>query len=283
MTAAAPAILPNVDRDAYDQIAAINWSTLRYIEISAHLLNFRQQHPRKDTPALYRGRALHCALFEPERFFGEYAFEPDFGDCRFRENKVRRDAWREEHADRELLPAAEYDLVQRVASAVYEHRVARAFLVGGRPEETITWTDPVTGLLCKARLDYVRPTEIVDVKGTRRQTVREFRRDLSSFLYYGQMAWYHDGARAAGVLPPDAERPVVIAPQTVEPFDVMAFRLTEHALESGRRLWRSLLDRYATCREANWWPGIAPDLIDLDVDPWAAGANDYEPEGDDWI
>jgi hypothetical protein len=95
-------------------------------------------------------------------------------------------------------------------------------------------------------------------------------RDASALLYHGQLAWYHEGAIAAGVLPPDADPPSVVAVQTTEPFDVMAFRMTPQALAAGRLLWQSLIRRYSACQAADYWPGVAPTVLDYEVMPWAS-------------
>jgi hypothetical protein len=103
-------------------------------------------------------------------------------------------------------------------------------------------------------------------------------RDIAELLYHGQVAYYLDGAIAARVLPPDA-RAYVVAAQTVEPFDVVAFEVGLEPLERGRRFVRSLIDKYAACQSAGWWPGLAPEVIPLQLPPWAAGGDE---EGEDW-
>jgi hypothetical protein len=94
------------------------------------------------------------------------------------------------------------------------------------------------------------------------------------------LAWYNDGAIAAKLLPEDA-RPHVILIQTSAPFDVIPARLSADDLRLGRALYRRLLGRYLECQAADWWPGISPEILELELPGWAAGAND-ETHDEEW-
>lgn len=260
----------------YEDIRALNWSTLKHLAVSPKMLKFRAQHPAKDTDALALGRAIHLALLEPEKWAG-CVRTPDFGDQRYKENKGRKAAWLAENAARITLDADTYDTAVRCAEEIRAHREAMDLLVGGRHEHVIEWVDSETGIKCKARLDNLLQRWIADIKSTRHQTPRDFLRDGTKLLYYGQLAWYHDGAIAAGVLPATAELPAIVAPQTVEPYDVMPFRMTKNAYWAGQRLWQTLIRRYADCTAADWWPGVAPRVLDFDVMPWAQTGDDEQP------
>lgn len=250
----------------YEDIQALNWSTLKLLEQSPRMLKFRQTTPRSDTASLHLGRAIHACLLEPD-VWARYVVIPTFSGTGMRAAKAE---WLAAHVDALIIGADERELVERCAESVRGHREAMGLIEGGRKEEAILWTDSETGIACKARLDIVRARDICDIKSTRRGTPREFLRDASALLYHGQCAWYHDGAIAAGVLPTNADRPGVVAVQTTEPYDVMPFRMTEGALCAGRALWQSLIRRFAECSAANFWPGVAPSVLDFEVMPWAS-------------
>jgi hypothetical protein len=309
--------------DPYAAIPAINWSTLKYLDVSPRMLRWRVEHPRHDTDALDLGRAIHCAILEPERFASEYIAEPDFGDLRTNTAKAQRAAWlasiappgfvarpyfdtrlkagkeglarfaiesvgskvlvgNERAADVlgpgvETLPIDEYELAVRCAESARAHPAAARLLTGGRREEIVTWTDEATGVACKARLDFITPMYVLDLKSTRRSTLRQMWADFASYLHHGQLAMYHDGAIASRRLPHDAERPRVLFVQTTEPYDVVPAQLTAEDLETGRELYRSLLRKYVACQAADWFPGLASDVVDSALPPWAArGAREEE-------
>lgn len=251
----------------YEELPGLNWSTLKLLATSPRMLKHRAKVPRQDTSALALGRAIHCALLEPHDFESRYAVAPTFEG---KGSRAMKATWLAERAPEVTwLDQDDYDLAQRCAGSIAEHPAAMSLIVGGRREETVQWTDATTGIKCKARLDNIRPSDLSDIKSTRHGTPRKFLSDASSLLYHGQLAWYHDGAIAAGVLPADAERPSVVAVQTTEPYDVMPFRMTEAALWAGRSLWQSLIRRFAECKAADFWPGVAPGILDYDVTPWA--------------
>lgn len=308
----------------YEEIDALNWSTLKHLHVSPRMLRWRADHPRPDTAALLRGRAIHCALFEPDRWPLAYIAQPAFGDMRRNSTKAERARWLASLANDEtvvaqpyfdsrkkgskaekavwvgsqppgttilvgdedaarllpagvtVLPADEHALVVRCVEAIRAHPVAARMIRGGRVEEVVTWTDPTTGIACKARMDWISPRGVLDVKSTRHGTLRQIAADFAQFLYHGQLAWYHDGAIRAGVIPRDAELPQTIIVQTTEPFDVVPAHLGALDLDRGRQLYRSLLRRYVECQAAELWPGIAPDLIRLDLPSWAPSGDEEE-------
>ena len=142
------------------------------------------------------------------------------------------------------------------------------------------WTDPVTNLACKGRADYVRSTRLVDLKTARSVAPRQFMRAAADYLYHGQVAFYMDGALESGVLPQEACFPAIVAVQSSPPWDVAVYKFTPQALDAGRRLYRTLLDRLHECQTADWWPGVAPAPAALELPGWAAGVEDEGPDGE---
>jgi hypothetical protein len=272
--------------EQYTALPYVNWSTAKMMQTSPKLVRYRAAHPRPDTAAFGLGRAIHACVLEPDRWVCDYAGRPDFGDLRTKAGRAARDAWVDTlPASTMVLSAEDHALAELCAGEIHAHPHAHAMLTGGRAEQCVLWLDADTGLRCKARLDYLRPTDLIDLKSTRRETPRQFLTEASALLYHGQIAWYHDGCIAAGVLPPDADLPGIVTVQTTEPYDVAAYRMTRAAYLTGRSLWRSLLRRYAECELAGYWPGIGPSILDFDVMPWAAGGEGEETdygEGDAW-
>lgn len=257
----------------YAEIQAVNWSTLKNMGVSPLLYKYRLEHPEPRKQAFVFGGMVHTAILEPELFESRYAvFEGT------RRGKAW-DAWQEEHAGVESLKPHELDRVLAIAEAVRKHRIAGPLLRGGRREEPLTWTDEVTGLACKGRLDYIRPDVIVDLKSADNPAPKKFERAAADFGYAGQLAFYHDGAVRERRLD-GRQMPFIIAPQKKEPFDVVVFQLEPETIEAGRALYRSLLQRLIQCTEADYFPGIAPELQKLKLPPWAAGQL-IEPEDDD--
>lgn len=277
----------------------LNWSTLRYIATSPKLLKWRVEHPQPDSDALKLGRAIHCAVLEPDAFLSRWiqattcqASTKAGGACRSEGSLYSEGEWFcrvRGHAPEgatdgpgegiEVIDTAGYELARVCAENVRTHSPASKLLSGGHAEQELEWVDEETGLECRGRVDYLRPNDLVDLKSTRRETVREFTRDVAGSLYYAQVAWYRDGAIACGRLPKDAGMPYIVSVSTEAPYDVAAYQLSEASLEAGRILVRDLLIQYNRCLTANLWPGIAPDLMTLDLPNWVRGMNGSEEDG----
>jgi hypothetical protein len=256
----------------YEKIRAVNWSSLKHLDVSPKLYKHRIAHPEPRKPAFIFGGAVHTAILEPEKFDARFAVFD--GTRRGKE----WDAWQAAHPGVESLKPDELKGVRAIAAAVLSHRIAERILRGGRREEIVTWTDPETGLACKGRPDYLRPDFLIDLKSTRDPVPYKFVKSAISYGYVAQVAFYHDGTEHAR-LRKGGDPPYIIAAQKAEPYDVAVFQLDDEALDVGRAIYRRLLRRLVECTESNYWPGCAPDLQPLRVPSWAvdqAMANEEE-------
>ena len=269
----------------YSQIEAMNWSRLKVIDKSPLAFQWALRHPREETEAMAFGTAFHLALLEPELFQESYVVTPDFGDLRAVEgrttkeegkaNKLRKAEWLDKNQGKSFLDAGDADRIASMVAAVQAHGPARDCLRGAK-EQVIQWVDGPTGLACKARVD-VRGDRIVDVKTATDVSPRGFGRQAANLLYHGQVAWYNDGAIAAGVAT-RLELPRFLVAQSVAPFDVAVYEVSAIQLEAGRKLWRRLLDRFFSCSATDWWPGVAPTVKTLDLPAWSVLDEEFHKE-----
>lgn len=257
----------------YENLDAINWSSLKHIATSPLLYKWRVDNPEPPKPAYIIGNAIHCATLEPEQFDKRYGVFP---------GKTRRggawEEWKAANPGVQSLTADEREIALATADAVHAHPVAGSLLVGGCVEERLEWTEPKTGIAAKGRLDYLRPDHLVDIKSSRSINAREFANAAARYMYHGQLAWYHDGAIAAKRIPYDAPPPFIIPVEKTAPYDVAVYQLSINDLDAGRVLYRSLLDTLLACIETDYWPGQAPELRQLSIPPWAPGMAEQEEE-----
>ena len=255
---------------SYLDIPAINWSSLKAMHISPLNYRYWQENPSPDKPAYALGRATHTAVLEPVEFNDRYA---TYEGVRNKKHKKYQE-FMEENQGKEILSQPEWDQIWTMADAVDAHPMARSLLTGGDAEVNLEWTDPVTGLACKGRADYLTD-RVVDLKTAREVDPRRFSRAVSDYLYHGQLAYYHDGLgywaneQGQGATP---MAPIIIAVQSQPPYDVAVYQMTDEAMDAGRNLYRSLLDRLAECMETDTWPGVAGEVVDVELPPWAAGS-----------
>lgn len=256
----------------YGKIKAVNWSALKYLAASPKMYRYRLDNPEPPKAAYTLGSAVHTMVLEPEKFASR------FGVYDGRRTGKDWVAWQAANPRVESLRPDDMQTARTMADAIASHPVAARVLSGGRREEITEWADEPSGLRCKGRLDYTRPDRIADLKTTRTIDPRGFAQACAKYLYHGQVAFYHDGAIAAGKIPPDAPPPWIVAAQNVEPYDVAVYALSTTALWAGRRLYRQLIGKLEACTAASIWPGVAPDEMTLEIPNWAPGLDDAGDE-----
>lgn len=104
----------------------------------------------------------------------------------------------EEHAGKLLLPRAVMDRIEVAAKMIEAHpQLCKAF-AGGAPQVSIFWEDEETGVPCKARLDYLKPRAIVDLKSFENSIGLPIRkaiaRQVANYRYHIQAAFYLEAA-----------------------------------------------------------------------------------------
>lgn len=266
-----------MDFAAYAAIDAVNFSSLKVMATSAKAYRDALEAPREDTPAMAMGRAVHCAVLEPDEFPLRYALRPDGIDRRTKDGKAAWEAFVAANAGRDVLDADEYRRALAIRDAVRGHGPAAARLATGRAEQVIQWTDAETGVACKARADFISTVgrgAIVDLKTTSKLNPRMWPSEVARRFYHAQLAFYIDGAHAAGLGALDA---VIIGVESARPYDCGVWTLDEDSLYCGQQTYREWLARLVECRRTNVWPGLYPQEEPLRLPAWAFG-DDNEPE-----
>lgn len=253
----APGVYPR-DFAEYDQIEAVNQSSLLPISISPLHYLAAQRLQRKLTQPMRLGDVAHCAVLEPDKIGLRYAVwmrgDGKKDDFRGKEFELFK-ATAEEHGKR-VIKQSELDEAIAIASAVRRSELAQRYMRRGRPEMIVVWRDEPTGILCKGRIDLLSSAiEGVDI-GVELKTAasigpRFFESRFAQAQYDVQSAFYADGYRAA------TGRTLAMKCVTVEnapPYDVGVYDLTE-VIDTGREYYREMLTTLKRCIDANEWPG----------------------------
>jgi exodeoxyribonuclease VIII len=222
----------------------------------------------RDTPALSFGRAFHCSVLEPDRFATEYAVTPDFGDCRFKEAKAARDAWRNANEGAEHLDPEDAANIDGMRSAVMRHPLAGRMIRDGMAEVTLCWQDQDTGLTCKSRADYYvkKLAMVLDLKSTDDASPAAFARSIYKYRYHVQDALYRSGFAAVDE---PIQHFVLIAVEKTKPYAVGTYALDADAIGRGYSSARRDIDGLAECVRANRWPGYPETIQQIELPPWA--------------
>jgi len=176
-------------------------------------------------------------------------------------------------AGRVPILRTELEQAEAMAASVREHRTANLLLSNGKPEVSLFWVAPETGVKCRARLDWLpdptpgRRLIVPDVKTARDAHDREFANAAARYRYFGQQRWYLDGIKALGLDPDPAFVFVVLEKEPPHLINVGQFAnkvdddLARIAVDHCRRLFKS-------CADADFWPGYGDGINEFNLPNW---------------
>lgn len=177
------------------------------------------------------------------------------------------------------LKPGEYRTVHAMADALLTHPIAGGlFRASGKPEQSLYYTDPVTGIRLRARPDWVTSPGgrgiLVDYKSTKSANPEKFIRSVVDYGYHCQDPWYVDAAKAVGL--DDDPAFVFVAQEKTAPYAVSVCQLDEESVELGRRRNRKAIDLYAECVATNRWPDWDRDVYPISLPKWAFNQEEHD-------
>ncbi len=245
-----PGIYPRDSVD-YDRIDAVNQSTLKLIAKSPLHYRHALERPRVATDTMRLGSLTHTLLFEPHHFARDYVV----WDKR-RQGKAW-EAFEAAAGSRTIVRPCDLEDAHGMIEAIRRSKLAQRYLRSGLREPVLVWRDKVTGILCKARLDFVSDAVadvMVELKTAVDVAPWSFERAFAKRDYDVQTAFYADGYETI------TGRPLFgkcVAVENAPPYDVVVYDLNE-VIDTGRELYREMLDKLAECRRSGVWLGQHP-------------------------
>lgn len=286
----APGIYPDVPAEVYHrrELGVVNNGALKILSGKTPL-HYRAwvdevaEETETETAAKVFGKALHCAVLEPELFEQTYimAREHPFNRVSDRLRNAKKpsqstldaiaywDAWELEMGGKIEISAKDSIKLRGMAAAVRAHPIAGKFFAGGMPEATAIWTDPRTGLICKIRMDYWREDlwMIGDLKSTEDASPRAFARSVVNYGYHLQHAHYTSGPQV--LFGREAPRFLFCAVEKEPPYSVGVYMLDADAEARGYELRDRAMDTLDACLRTDEWPGLPPVVNTLSLPGWA--------------
>lgn len=236
---------------------------------STHL-DPRRPRERAETPAQLTGNLAHCAILEYDQFARRYRVGPSVHSKNL---KIWQDFKKDCEAEgATAIDQQQYDMAMRMRENVMAIPDLAALFAQGKPEVSAYWRDPVTGVLCRCRPDWMHPLSseavlLADVKTYSCAEEGEFARQIARSSYEVQDAYYTDGIQHASGKRVAAF--LFVAVEASFPHAVNAIMLDDESRDAGRRKYRRLLDTYAECRRANSWPSYGSDIKVVSLPQWA--------------
>lgn len=174
------------------------------------------------------------------------------------------------------LKPADYQQVHDMADALRRHPIAAALFdpARGKPEQSLFWRDRPTGVMRRARFDWLPDARsgrliIPDYKTCRSAEPTALARAVQEFGYHQQDDWYRAGAKALG-LADDSAAFVFVCQEKTAPYVVTVVEMDAEARRIGAARNRRALEVFAECAETGVWPGYSDDIAYLSLPTWAA-------------
>jgi hypothetical protein len=172
-------------------------------------------------------------------------------------------------AGKTVLKPDEYAEVTAMADAVLGHPDAGPLLTDARPEVSILWDDPLTGVRCRGRLDYWHESAnvAVDLKSARSADPQRFARHATEYGYPEQGAHYQTGTAlltGRGTAP----RFIHVLVEKEPPYLVSVVELDADFLAIAYDRVRYAIDLYADCCATGRWPGYGDGIHRIQPPAW---------------
>ena len=234
----------------------------RILQSPAH---FRYPKKFDSTRAKETGTAIHCAIWEPERFLTDYRIV----ECDARTSALYKAACKDMPKDR-VFTSAEFENIKGMQAGAMRNTKTRQLIeMPGRCELSLFTVHPGTGVAVKCRYDKLSDSGMpIDLKKTQVSSRDAFSRSVHAYGYHISAAFYMDCWEWQYGEKLDVMRWLAVEEQS--PHVAMRYRPDPDALMIGRAMYTEALEIYAKCLDRDEWPGY-DDEEELPLPSWAVG------------
>lgn len=247
-------------------------STIKNIQRSLEYYDFKKNETSKPGLPLEKGSALHYAM----ELLAENDSLDGFDDTvmTFKGSTIpskKYDEVKKEHPECIVVPEQVKKDVLVMAEKAYQksNHLGLFNRDEGVSEMSIFWIDPITGIKCKARPDYMRfdVNLIIDYKTTKDNSETGYPKQVANYDYHLSAAFYIEAVKQVfGVNIIDF---IHTAIASTAPFEVEFYALTENTILEGECKFRDSLaklkanDRSITFKDVELprWAFTNKDLI----------------------
>jgi len=203
--------------------------------------------PRKESPAMALGTAVHTALLEPDRFDAEYVYCP--AECSDRRTKAYKE-WYAGFHKLITLTADDGATIEAIKESVRRDDFASQLLsADGHIEKSLEWTE--NDVLCRMRFDKIAGPFCIDIKTCQDATPEAFAKTIASYRYDLQASHYLSGLTSNGI--GWGMRFVFVAVETASPYRVRCYEMCDDDFDKACDDRASLLAEYRRRSESGDW------------------------------
>jgi exodeoxyribonuclease VIII len=265
-------LTPHLAPHEYHQHPAVSKHGLDAFRKAPALYQFVRNNPLPPTPSMRFGSLYHTAMLEPEKLATDYFVMPDV-DRRTKDGKAAWEAALIECGTREQVKTDDLQKTSAMFTALMKHTAAANAITQLREyvEASLFWTDPTTGVECRARPDLIRNDGfIVDLKTAADASADAFQRASFNYGYHRQAAFYLDAWKLISGEAPKGF--IFVVQETEAPFLTAVYVASPAMIEAGRAEITQDLQGFAKCLETNNWPGLPEAPQELTLPRWAMPA-----------
>ena len=243
------------NKDYHGYTKAISKSRLAKMALTPRYFKWCEENPQEPTEDLVVGSAFHKIVLEPRTFAREFIVAP-YIDKRTKAGKELFAEFEKKAKGREVLSQENYDMICDMKKRVNENKYAKV-LLSGNIENSIYYTDDLTGIECKVRPDVYKVVGdkviIVDLKSCKSASPEDFMRDVIKYSYDLQVAMYKIGVSKALNIPIENIEFVFVAVEKKAPYLMGIYETDNNIFNRGESLYRKYLGMLKQCRETNDW------------------------------
>jgi len=241
--------------------------------------------PDAPTPSMQAGSSLHTAILEPHLFHSRHAILP--ADAPRRPSSAQINAknpspqtkidvrwwndWNSLHGHKQIISAEEAARYLHVGELIRSHPEIMGYMIKGTAEQSIFANDPETGILCKARPDWMTSIAglnvVIDFKSTDDARIEAFQRTAYNFGYFQQAAFYTDVIRWSGM--DEVDLWLFVAFERDAPHGIKVYEVQSNELYLGREQYSKALNLYTYCIDTGEWPSYDTSIEALEFPKWA--------------
>ncbi|PPJ31877.1 hypothetical protein C5E45_32830 [Nocardia nova] len=267
-----PGLYRGVPEDVYhaDRNSISSSQARRLLEVTPHRWKWEQDNPKPSTVAMEWGTALHTDVL------GVGAKPVDTGYEKWQTDNAKAKVAEIRAAGDIPLKPKDFEAVTAAAENLRNQPEAARILASGEPELSAWVRDPDTGVMIRARFDWMHWTGpdtavIGDVKKSNEPGPAEFIWSVDSYGYHRQQAWYQRVAALLGIRTAFVFLVVCCDP----PYEPYVVELPPRAVELGDRDNARALEIYAKCLADDEWPTHDPRIHEIDLPARAYRREEY--------
>lgn len=166
-----------------------------------------------------------------------------------------------ENEGKQILSPKEMDAVYGMRQSIERHERAMDLLEGTR-EKTILYD--WCGRKCRSTPDVFTPKRLTELKTTRCSDPRRFKFQIRQLCYHGQLGFYDNALRIAGLANPVEH--CIVAVESSPPYPVTVFSLTYELVDRGLKSCRLWMEALKVCEQSKVWPAYAESDVEVDVE-----------------